>query len=197
MPEKKPRHRRSGILTNQGWQRLQDAIREAANREKYGKNFTVEELSARTTLNETTIAAVKAREKRVDRKTLEAFFAAFELTLEESDYDTELRQVSETRLDWGEAVDASIFYGRTKELETLKQWIVDDRCRLVALLGMGGIGKTSLAAKLGEEIQGEFEIVVWRSLRNAPLVEELLAGVIQFLSKQQEFNLPKRFPSKE
>jgi thymidylate kinase len=38
---------------------------------------------------------------------------------------------------------------------------------------MGGIGKTSLAAKLGEQIQGEFEYVVWRSLRNAPLVEDI------------------------
>jgi len=42
------------------------------------------------------------------------------------------------RQDWADAVDVSIFHGRVEELATLKQWIVQDRCRLVALLGMGG-----------------------------------------------------------
>ena len=77
----------------------------------------------------------------------------------------------------------------------MQRWILEDRCRLIALLGMGGMGKTSLTAKLGEQIQGEFEVVVWRSLRNAPLVEDVLVGVIQFLSDQQEINLPKSLDS--
>ncbi len=72
------------------------------------------------------------------------------------------------RFDWSEAVDASIFYGRTKELATLERWIVQDQCRLVALLGMGGIGKTLLASKLGKQIQQKFDFAVWRSLRDAP-----------------------------
>ncbi|MGG6242880.1 hypothetical protein ACQ4N7_30165, partial [Nodosilinea sp. AN01ver1] len=64
-------------------------------------------------------------------------------------------------LDWGEAIDASLFYGRATELDTLEQWIQRDRCRLVAILGMGGIGKTALSVKLaqrlscGEDKEGE------------------------------------------
>jgi predicted ribonuclease YlaK len=88
--------------------------------------------------------------------------------------------------DWGEAIDVSIFYGRTQERETLARWIVQDRCRLVALLGMGGMGKTSLSVKLAEEIQGQFERLIWRSLRDAPPLDELLITLIQFLSQQQE-----------
>ena len=93
-------------------------------------------------------------------------------------------------IDWGEAIEPSIFLNRTAELSTLKHWIVQDRCRLVALLGIGGIGKTTLAAKLTEEIQRSFEYLIWRSLRNAPSVFELLAELIQFLSQGTEIHLP-------
>ena len=93
--------------------------------------------------------------------------------------------------DWGEAVDVSVFYGRTEELATLEQWIVKDRCRLVVLLGMGGIGKTALSIRSAQQIQGKFEHLVWRSLRNCPPVTEILADAIEFLSNQQETNLPE------
>ncbi|NJO40978.1 MAG: WD40 repeat domain-containing protein [Cyanobacteria bacterium CRU_2_1] len=42
------------------------------------------------------------------------------------------------RCDWGDAIDVSLFYGRKTEVNTLYQWIVTDRCRLIAILGMGG-----------------------------------------------------------
>ncbi|MBW4543044.1 MAG: NACHT domain-containing protein [Symplocastrum torsivum CPER-KK1] len=95
------------------------------------------------------------------------------------------------RQDWGEAVEVSVFYGRTEELNTLEQWVICDRCRLVALLGMGGIGKTSLSIKLAQKIQDNFDYVIWRSLTNAPLIQDILADIIKFLSNQQETNLPE------
>jgi hypothetical protein len=95
------------------------------------------------------------------------------------------------RQDWGETVDVSVFYGRTAELATLKQWIVQNRCRLVVLLGMGGIGKTALAVRSIQQVQDNFEYVIWRSLRNAPPVKELLTNLIRFLSRQQQVNLPE------
>jgi WD40 repeat protein len=92
--------------------------------------------------------------------------------------------------DWGEAPDVTVFYGRNREQAVLKQWIIQDNCRLVTLLGMGGIGKTALSAKLAQDLSSEFDFIIWRSLRNAPAIEDTLADFIQFLSQQQETCLP-------
>ena len=78
-------------------------------------------------------------------------------------------------VDWGEAIDVSVFFGRAEELEKLKNWILLDHCRLIGVLGIGGVGKTALATKLAKQIQPEFEYVIWRSLRNPPPLSDLLA----------------------
>jgi WD40 repeat protein len=95
------------------------------------------------------------------------------------------RLIPEHAIDWGDAPDTLGFVGRADELAVLQHWVVDERCRLVALLGMGGIGKTSLAARLAETVAPNFARLYWRSLRNAPPVTEWLAGAISFLSDQQ------------
>jgi hypothetical protein len=87
--------------------------------------------------------------------------------------------------DWGQAPDTTGFVGRADELTLLRRWVLDERCRLVALLGLGGIGKTSLAAELAQDVAPSFERVYWRSLRDAPPVSDWLAGAIGFLSDQQ------------
>ncbi len=69
-----------------------------------------------------------------------------------------------TKVDWGDAPDTSVFYGREKELETLQQWIVKDNCNLVFITGLAKMGKTFLVAKLVEDIQNNFDYVIWRSL---------------------------------
>ncbi|MGB3192297.1 MAG: NB-ARC domain-containing protein [Limnoraphis sp.] len=98
-------------------------------------------------------------------------------------------QKSSLQVDWGEATNVSFFYGRSQELFQLEQWIVTQRFRVVAILGMGGIGKTSLSVQLTQKIKSDFEYVIWRSLRNAPPLSEILTEIIQFLSDKQYINL--------
>ncbi|WP_242045751.1 MULTISPECIES: NB-ARC domain-containing protein [unclassified Calothrix] len=91
----------------------------------------------------------------------------------------------ETIVNLGMAPDVSKFCGRTTELAILQKWILEERSRLIALVGMGGIGKSALAAKVSQLLQADFEFVIWRSLRNAPPLETLLAELVSFLSQQQ------------
>ncbi|MBW4659063.1 MAG: hypothetical protein KME15_10335 [Drouetiella hepatica Uher 2000/2452] len=95
------------------------------------------------------------------------------------------KKVTECYQDWGEAPDCSTFYGRTEELAQLEQWVVQDQCRLVLMLGMGGAGKTALSVKLAERIGDRFEVLIWRSLRNAPPLQMLLSDLILSLAQQQ------------
>src|SRR5947208_3805716 len=98
---------------------------------------------------------------------------------------------SSPRVDWVGALDVSHFSGREVEVAELTQWILEERCRLVTLLGMGGIGKSMLASLLGSRLTQEFEAVLWRSVRDAPPCEELVADCLTFFSETP----PAAFPA--
>jgi hypothetical protein len=85
-------------------------------------------------------------------------------------------------------IDVSMFVGRENELATLNQWILQDRCRLVAILGLTGMGKTFLAAKLADHLKNEFEAVIWRSLDHPLPLSNLLIDLLEVLSKKHSFS---------
>jgi WD40 repeat protein len=89
------------------------------------------------------------------------------------------------RQDWGEAPAIAGFVGRNLELSMLRRWISDERCRVVTVLGIGGIGKTMLAAQLADNLAPDFERVYWRSLRSGLTTNDWLAGAIAFVSDHQ------------
>jgi hypothetical protein len=56
------------------------------------------------------------------------------------------------RIDWGEALTVPTFYGHEWEMDLLTRWVVEERCRVVSVLGLGGIGKSALAVSLMHQV---------------------------------------------
>jgi transcriptional regulator with XRE-family HTH domain len=88
------------------------------------------------------------------------------------------------RVDWSVAPAVPTFYGRELEMDLLTGWIVTERCRVVSVLGLGGVGKSALANNWMRQIADDFEVVTWRSLRDFSTWEELLNELHQVLVPQ-------------
>lgn len=74
----------------------------------------------------------------------------------------------------------SKFYGRQRELDELRQLVVTHRC--VVLVGVTGIGKRSLVAKLiDSEPQLPFQQILWKPVHYAPDPLQLACDVLQLL----------------
>jgi len=100
------------------------------------------------------------------------------------------RATDRRRDDWGEAPAPGHFYGREQELASLSQVVLSEQKRVIAILGLGGMGKTALAARFAEQIREEFTFLFWRSLYNAPSLSRLLLQCLELLAQQTVPNLP-------
>ncbi len=56
------------------------------------------------------------------------------------------------RVDWGDALTIPHFYGRKEEQTILAQWVTQEDCRVVSVLGMGGIGKSALSVNVMHQL---------------------------------------------
>jgi len=94
-------------------------------------------------------------------------------------------------VDWSGAIpDPKLSYDREQELLLMQQFVFVEKCSLVGIIGVAGVGKTNFAAKFVQVSKNKFEYIFWRSLRNAPPLKDVLRECILFLSDQEETNLP-------
>ena len=87
-------------------------------------------------------------------------------------------------LDLGHTPEITQFYGRITELNNLQTCIVADKYRLVNVLGLKEIGKTTLSLKLVDKIKDNFNYVIRRSLYFCPKLDELLSEILQSINPQ-------------
>ncbi|MEM6450028.1 MAG: NB-ARC domain-containing protein [Cyanobacteria bacterium P01_D01_bin.105] len=82
------------------------------------------------------------------------------------------------------ALGLNAFYGRSHELASIADWVSAGSGRkLLAICGMGGIGKTAFAAQLVREVKHCFEKVVWLSIEKKGKEKQLDVLLKEAISK--------------
>ncbi|WP_293134544.1 NB-ARC domain-containing protein [Microcoleus sp. bin38.metabat.b11b12b14.051] len=92
--------------------------------------------------------------------------------------------------DLSEMPELGAFFDRTPELKTLTTSILQQNSSLITITGISGIGKTTLAVQLVQQIKHEFEYVIWCNFDTSPTLPEFEANLIQFFSQSEKPDSP-------
>lgn len=134
-----------------------------------------------------TLARFWDRSRRLDKASIMGIFKAVGLENWEDYVESELESAqpdNQAQIRGGPRecpVFYGSFYGRSKDLTLLSNWM-QEGYRVLAILGIGGLGKTAFAIKLVEALLPQFEGVVWRSMQNAPSLPEFIAELLESLT---------------
>jgi len=90
------------------------------------------------------------------------------------------------------SLDEDDLVGVDKNREKLSQWLADEdlECSVIALVGMGGLGKTALAANLYKKEREKFQCHAWVSISQTYSREDVLRNIIKQLFKDNVSALP-------
>lgn len=83
---------------------------------------------------------------------------------------------------YGELPRRKCFYGREKEIQYVSKRVKSSKEQCVSLVGVGGIGKSLLAAKLIEELVSKqskyYKLVIWKKVKYNLSVNDLVSELI-------------------
>jgi ABC-type oligopeptide transport system ATPase subunit len=82
-----------------------------------------------------------------------------------------------------------IFYNRETELQTLTQWILNQNTRLTSILGISGIGKTTLVKRFIDLNLDKFEIIIWKTIKYPKSLTQLLNDLFNTCQQQPKETL--------
>jgi DNA replication protein DnaC/DNA-binding MarR family transcriptional regulator len=105
-----------------------------------------------------------------------------------NDEKSNSKQTKTLHQDLSEMPELGDFFDRTSSLDTLTTWILQQNCRLITITGISGIGKTSLAVQLVQQIKNEFEYAVWYTLDEFPTIDKFQSNLIQLFSNSENLD---------
>ena len=74
------------------------------------------------------------------------------------------------------------FYDRTTELNTLSHWLIDQNTRLTSVLGLSGIGKTTLVKQFVDLNLQHFDIIIWKNIKLSPSLDSILTEILTHIN---------------
>lgn len=113
-----------------------------------------------------------------DRLEVESAESAAQKPIEHSETKT-THEKSMPRVVGAKPPNVQKFYGRKRELKELKQCI--DKYRCISLIGVEGIGKRTLLARLLQTVKLPFSQIVWKPVHHSPSVDVLESEMLQLL----------------
>ena len=83
-----------------------------------------------------------------------------------------------SRHDLSLAPKITHFYDRATELQTLTRWLIDQNVHLVSVLGLSGIGKTTLVKQFVDLNLQKFDVVIWKNLKLSQSLDAIINEII-------------------
>ncbi|NET43752.1 NB-ARC domain-containing protein [Okeania sp. SIO2B3] len=103
--------------------------------------------------------------------------------------DSQSKDIAKTTfqdLSIAPTINHAYFYGRTKELEILSNYIFHQKTRLMSVLGLSGIGKTTLVKRFIDLNIQKFDVVIWRNLKLVKSLNSLMTDLLKKISIENQ-----------
>jgi ABC-type cobalamin/Fe3+-siderophores transport system ATPase subunit len=76
------------------------------------------------------------------------------------------------------------FYGRERELQTLSHWLINQNTRLISIVGLPGIGKTTLIKRFVDLNLQNFNIIIWKNIKLSDSLDSIIAEIFKAINSE-------------
>jgi NB-ARC domain len=76
------------------------------------------------------------------------------------------------------------FCDRTLALQNLSHWLTTQNPRLISVLGLSGIGKTTLVKHFVDLNLQQFDLVIWKSIKLSPSLDTIITDIFALINPE-------------